>query len=771
MVNQLEKERDFYRSQSDELGAQVLRLQKELRASRREAWRYRATAKVVQEMYRLASEGQSLEALAKHLVVILLDTLTADCGAMLRWSGVNEYVLVYSSRLPSNFCINANQPQFSSASSDRIRSLVWNIQDSSKESPVHGLFSYVLSWVTRNPLALLLGNAGSDQTIHQGFDENDRQIVEAALEVYSSVYDLKRTEAALRSENEERRRAEEFLEKLSSAVQQSGSAVVITDRGGTIEYVNPRFSVVTGYSPEEVIGRRTPYFGIDEANAEHRELLRTIELGRDWRGELRSRTRSGEFYWALVSISPIHNEKGQITHFVAVCEDVTELKETQAKIERLAFYDTLTGLENRTLFRERLSQAANASQRSGRSVALLFLDLDHFKRVNDTLGHDAGDRLLQKVAERLRACVRKGDMVSRIGGDEFTVLLQKVEGTAGASIVARKLLEALRRPIHISSQEVLVTASIGITIAPEDSVNAETLMKNADLALYRAKEKGRNDYRFFTEEMNIEVMQRLQLEGELRCALEREEFVLYFQPLVGLTTKEPRSFEALLRWRHPKRGLVPPSEFISIIEESGLVVPIGKWILRSACEQLKRFAQLGFRDVRVAINLSARQFGDPSLVKDVQQILEETKTKGESLELEITESIIMENIEDARVTLRRLKKLGVALSIDDFGTGYSSLSYLKLLPVDILKVDRSFVKEIPNDRRDMEIVSAVIAMSHKLRLTVVAEGVETAAQLAFLQENGCDLAQGYYFGRPQPVDRLAYSRFLPPTAETGRVAM
>ena len=553
----------------------------------------------------------------------------------------------------------------------------------------------------------------------------------------------------------DRKQIELSLHKLSSAVEQSGSAVMITNKDGEIEYVNPRFTEVTGFGAEEAIGQ-TPLVlrGTDTLTPVHQDLWKTVLAGDDWRGELHDLRKDGTPYWALTSISPIEDDSGRITHLVAVSEDVTELKETQLKMERLAFYDTLTGLENRRLFRERLEQAVKVAQRSDRSVALLYLDLDQFKRVNDTLGHDAGDALLKSVADRLRDCVRQEDTVARIGGDEFTVLLAEVEGSTGASKVAQKIIRSLKQPIKLPTQEITTTTSIGVTLAPTDGIEAEVLLRNADLAMYRAKERGRNNYQFFTEEMNTEVTQRLFLENELRRALDQGQFTLYYQPLVSVKKQEIVSLEALLRWNHPHQGVITPDRFIYSAEETGLIVPVGTWVLWTACQQIQGLRDLGFPLTKVAVNLSARQFREPSLPDTIEQILVETGLENGALELELTESTLMETTEETITILNRLRGLGVSISIDDFGTGYSSLSYLKQFPIDTLKVDRSFVRDIPVDPNDVAITTAVIAMAHKLQLRVVAEGVETTEQYAFLEANQSDIVQGFLCGRPLPYNEV-----------------
>jgi len=553
----------------------------------------------------------------------------------------------------------------------------------------------------------------------------------------------------------ERKRTELSLTMFSGALDQSGSAVVITDRRDRIEYVNRRLCEMTGYEANDVLGHPAKILRSPETpESLIAEIRDAGKQGHEWRGELLNRRKSGERYWALVSIAPVKNERGEVTHFVAVGDDVTEIKETQFQMERLAFYDTLTGLANRQLFRERLEQALRVADRTHRPSALLYLDLDRFKRVNDTLGHDAGDGLLNAIGERLGKCVRKEDSVARLGGDEFTVLLAEVDGPSGAAVVARKILDALSESVRVASQEVFVSASVGITMIPQDGMDPAVLLKNADLAMYRAKDQGRNNYQFFRKEMNDEAAERLTLENDLRRAMYRDELELHYQPVTAEAGGGVVALEALLRWHHPQRGMVGPEVFISVAEESGLLVPMGQWVLRKACSEVKALQDAGYDDLGVCVNLSARQFRDPNLVGSVQATLTGTGLEARYLHLEITEPMLMDNLEDAIATVWQLKELGAAVSIDDFGAGYSSLRYLKRLPVDRLKVDRTFVSDIPWDEDAKAITAAVIAMAHKLQLSVVAEGVETQAQLEFLKDNHCDFFQGHLFSPPLPVEEV-----------------
>jgi len=545
------------------------------------------------------------------------------------------------------------------------------------------------------------------------------------------------------------------LKMLSSAVEQSGSMVLITDQNANIEYANPKLCSITNYTKEEITGLNARVFQHEDIDiAEISELWEKINQGDDWQGEMQLQKKQGGTIWVLVSVSSIKDEQNVITHFVTVFEDVSQLKEAHLRMEELAYVDSLTGLANRVLFRDRLEQVLKGMQRTGVSAALLYLDLDEFKRINDSMGHDVGDAVLMKVAETLRQCVRYQDTVARMGGDEFVILLTDIDGMSGASAVARKIMEAMSEPVHLLKNEILISPSIGITLAPMDSLNADILLKNADMAMYKAKSSGRNNYQFFTEEMNTQIVDHLQIENDLRQALERDELYIKYQPKCDIKTKKLVGVEALIRWNHSTKGELSPEYFIPIAETAGLMVKLGKWVLRTACKEMKKVEQQGLNDIELAVNLSTRQFRDPDLIETIQNVLAETSFKALKLELEITETTLMEQIDHAVELLDQIKALGISLTIDDFGTGYSSLNYLKRLPIDTLKIDKAFITDIPNDNDDMEISAAVIAMAHKLGLTVVAEGVSTKEQWAFLEKNKCDIAQGYLMGKPMLTDDL-----------------
>jgi len=547
------------------------------------------------------------------------------------------------------------------------------------------------------------------------------------------------------------------LKMLSSAVEQSGSMVMITDENADIEYINPKVCAITGYEKTELIGSNARIFQADDLDMDMEmisDLWERINLGSEWQGEIQLRKKDGADIWVLVSISCVKNERKQISHFITVCEDVSQLKEAHLRMEELAYVDSLTGLANRVLFRDRLEQALKGLSRTKGSAALLYLDLDEFKRINDSMGHDVGDALLMKVAETLRQCVRYQDTVARMGGDEFVILLTDIDGMSGASAVARKIMESMSQPVQLLKNEILITPSIGITLAPADSLNADILLKNADMAMYKAKSSGRNNFQFFTEEMNAQIVDHLTIENDLRHAIENDDLYMKYQPKCNIESKKIIGVEALVRWNHPTKGELSPEYFIPIAETAGLMVNLGKWVLRASCKEIKQLESQGLKDVELAVNLSTRQFRDPGLIETIQNVLAETGFKAVNLELEITETTLMEQIDLAIELLDQIKSLGISVTIDDFGTGYSSLNYLKRLPIDTLKIDKAFIDDIPDDKDDMEISSAVIAMAHKLGLKVVAEGVSTQAHWDFLKQNKCDIAQGYLLGKPMGAQEL-----------------
>ncbi|MDF0730048.1 EAL domain-containing protein [Pseudomonas entomophila] len=557
----------------------------------------------------------------------------------------------------------------------------------------------------------------------------------------------------------QQRRAEKDLRMAATVFEHSTSAILITDPAGYIVQANEAFSRVSGYDVSEVLDQLPGMLTVDEQQDAHlRYVLKQLQQRGTWEGEVWLKRRSGEHYPAWVGITAVLDDEGDLASYVCFFTDISERKASEQRIHRLAYYDALTHLPNRTLFQDRLHTALQQAERHKAWVVLMFLDLDRFKPINDSLGHAAGDRMLKDMAERLLACVDGDDTVARMGGDEFTLLLQprasREMALNRAIHVAENILASLVRPFVLENREFFVTASIGIALSPQDGSELSQLMKNADTAMYHAKERGKNNFQFYQADMNASALERLELESDLRHALEQNEFVLYYQPQFSGDGKRLTGAEALLRWRHPRRGLVPPGDFIPVIEELGLVVDVGDWVLREAARQLKAWHKAKVRVPKVSVNISARQFSDGQLGTRIATILEETGLPPACLELELTESILMREVNEAMQILDSLKNLGLSIAVDDFGTGYSSLNYLKQFPIDVLKIDRTFVDGLPEGEQDAQIARAIIAMAHSLNLAVIAEGVETHEQLEFLREHGCDEVQGYLFGRPMPANQF-----------------
>jgi diguanylate cyclase (GGDEF)-like protein/PAS domain S-box-containing protein len=547
----------------------------------------------------------------------------------------------------------------------------------------------------------------------------------------------------------ELRRSEADLARVFQAIEQSPVSVLMTDAAGDIEYVNPAFVRVTGYQPLDVIGRnpRVLKSGYNPP-AVYKELWDTIAAGQEWRGELHNRRKNGELFWEFASIAPIKDRDGVITHYLAIKEDITHRKAIEEKLLRQANFDELTDLPNRVLALDRLSQALARAPRERKMVAAMIVNLDDLKKINDSLGRAAGDQLLVEVSRRIAACVRDGDTVARLEGDEFLIVLPDLGMAVFAEVVAQKILAACARPVGLGDHEVLVTARIGLTVSPNDGVDPQVLLRNAQAAVNRAREIGGNAYRFFTPRMNEVAVRRLAEENLLRYALERNELFLVFQPLIETRSGRVVGAEALLRWNSPQLGLVPPEQFIATAEKTGAIVSIGEWVLRNACRAGAEWNRSLGRRFRIAVNVSFRQFKGGGLTEAVARALEEADLAPECLELEITERIVIEDAPETGVILNSLHEMGVRLSMDDFGTGYSSLGYLKKFPFDILKVDRSFVRDVTHDPDDAALASAIIAMGHSLGLAIIAEGVETQEQVDFLRERNCHFLQGYFLGRP-----------------------
>jgi diguanylate cyclase (GGDEF)-like protein/PAS domain S-box-containing protein len=501
--------------------------------------------------------------------------------------------------------------------------------------------------------------------------------------------------------------------------------------------------------PEGLVGKRLQeVLPADIMEQAMHHIQRALQTGEPQMYEHRFQDGQSESYFEARIVASGHDE------VVAIVRDITQRKQAEETIRRLAYHDALTGLPNRALFEDRLSVALAQARRHNQMLAVMFLDLDHFKTVNDTLGHSGGDKLLQSVAQELTLLVRDGDTVARVGGDEFTLLLPNITRMDDATNVAERVLEMLRQPRLLGGHEFQVGTSIGITVFPADGQDAERLLRNADTAMYRAKERGRDNYQLYTPAMNARIIERLALENDLRHALERQELFLLYQPLVEVASGRIVGAEALLRWQHPERGTVLPDEFIPFAEETGLILPIGDWVLETACLQNSRWQEDGHPPIRVTVNLSARQLQQEHLVATVSRVLSAAALEPRYLQLEITEGAVMTNVEHIIAMLYELRTMGVGIAVDDFGTGYSSLSYLKRFPIDAVKIDRSFVRDLATDPNDAAIVTTVIAMSRSLNLKVIAEGVETERQLEFLRDRGCDEFQGYLFGRPVPADQF-----------------
>ena len=556
-----------------------------------------------------------------------------------------------------------------------------------------------------------------------------------------------------------RKRADDALLMLSLAVEQSPNSIVITDLLGRIEYVNAEFSKVTGYSLSEVAGKNPRILQSGKTPKEtYLDLWAHLTRGEAWQGELTNARKDGSEYIEHALISPVRQADGRITNYLAVKSDITEAKQAAAHIEKLAHFDQLTGLPNRSLLNDRFRFAVSLAQRGGGHLAVMFLDLDHFKNINDTLGHTVGDQLLLKVATRITSVLRDEDTVSRQGGDEFVLVFPGTDAL-GAAHVASKLIEAVSQPSLIEHHELTTTPSIGIAIYPDDGKDFETLSKNADAAMYHVKQDGRNNFRFFTPEMQAHSARSLQLVNALRNALARNELSLHYQPQISIQDGHIVGAEALLRWQHPEWGMISPAEFIPIAEDSGQIVRIGEWVLRTAVQQLKVWMDAGLPPMVMAVNLSAVQFHQSNIVAQVNAILDESGLPHQYLELELTEAVAMKNPQAAIEVMDKLHESGIRMSIDDFGTGYSSLSYLKKFKVYKLKIDQSFVRDISEDPEDKAIVSAIINMASSLGIQTIAEGVETSGQLAFLRLQGCDEVQGYYFSKPLPASEFeAFAR-------------
>lgn len=550
----------------------------------------------------------------------------------------------------------------------------------------------------------------------------------------------------------EKFRQDEVLRKLNRAVENSASGILITDAQGNIEYVNDRMCEISRYDREQLLGQNPRILKSSETDQSvYQSMWQTLNSGHEWRGELKNRTRDGEVIWCMESISAMKDEQGRVTNYVAVVENVSERKFAESTIERLAFYDPLTDLPNRRLLQQRLHTGMARSLRSDKPMALLYLDLDRFKLINDTMGHSAGDAVLKETARRLQSVLRETDLLARLGGDEFAILIEDFANTDQISHLANRLLAELNEPISVLNKSIYITISIGISVFPNDAKDIDSLASNADAAMYTAKQSGRNTYRFFENKIGTAANERLRIENGLRQALPGNQLFVEFQPKTILATGQVYGMEVLVRWHHPEYGRIGPDQFIPIAEEINQIGAIGEWVLRSACSWTQRWLQSGYPLV-VSVNVSPVQFSDRNLPSTVAAVLLDTGLPPSALELEITESALMVDPQQTASMLSALRALGVSLSIDDFGTGYSSLAHLKRFPVSTLKIDREFVRDILVDSNDRAIAGAVIALARSMNMKTVAEGVETIEQRDLLIALGCDCMQGYLVSRPVPPE-------------------
>lgn len=547
----------------------------------------------------------------------------------------------------------------------------------------------------------------------------------------------------------------ERLRQAAAVFDCTREGVLVTDKNGVIVHVNRAFIQITGYQSPEVLGQKPSVFKSGHhPPAFYQAMFTTLDNGGEWSGEIWNRRKCGEIYPQWQTIRVIHDDQGHVSHYVAVFSDISAIKDSEYELKHLAHHDPLTDLPNRLLFTDRAEQALASAQVHKRSCALLLADLDHFKMINDSLGHTIGDQLLKAVAERLTALFDPGVTLARLSGDEFAVLAESCPQLGHAPALAQRILDALKKSFEIEGHSLFINASIGISQFPGDALNAEQLLRNADSALFKAKSTGRNGYALYTEELTAHAQQRVETTFELRRALEQDELRVYFQPVHDLKTCRLIGVETLVRWEHPHRGLVSPAEFIPIAERTGLIAEIDAWVMRQACQQMCEWQQAGVVLSFVAVNVSSRLFARRELYQHVAQVLHDTGLEPSFLELEVTESAVMDDPEVALEQMHRLRELGVRLAIDDFGTGYSSLLRLKRLPVQKLKIDQGFVAGLPWDEDDAAIVRVIIALAQSMGMQVHAEGIERVEQAGFLLEQGCDLGQGYWFGRPVPADQL-----------------
>ena len=601
------------------------------------------------------------------------------------------------------------------------------------------------------PVLMVTGLDGAD-SIHRAFVAGATDFISKPVNFELLV---QRVRYMLRASQNVKKLAESRarLEMLKVAVDSLPIGITFSDVNGVIVYSNPAEARMHGYQVEELVGKEARSFSTSN-RSRHLSAEEFKDIG-VWRRESVNVRKDGEEFPALLTSISVRDSEACYLGIITTCEDISERKVAEEKIRQLAYYDVLTGLPNRGMFLERLHQTLSQAQRDREKVNLIFLDLDNFKDVNDTQGHDVGDQLLKSVAERLSVCMRDSDVLARLGGDEFVVVCPSLASQDSIAAIVQRIQAVFTDPFELDGRQVYTSASIGIAVYPDDSMDATTLFRCADTAMYQAKNEGRSQFRFFSPELNQKIMQRVELENSLRQGLEKQEFFLHYQPLWDLKTSKMAGVEVLLRWQSSDYGLMQPSTFISLLEDSGLINNVGEWVLRTACTQMREWTISEHRNLKMAVNISGKQMKHPRFLEMLMTIIQETGVDPHSLELEFTESVIMDNVENTVEIFRKLKEMGIQLSIDDFGTGYSSLNYLKHFPVDRIKIDRSFVSDVYNNQSDAAIIEAIVSMAQSLSLRVVAEGVENSDQLHSLAQLGCDEVQGYYLAMPMHAEALA----------------
>ena len=647
-----------------------------------------------------------------------------------------------------------------------IENIGWNIvTEIEKESILRPIRELILKLATVGTIIviifLIIGMnlvrriVKAIQLISKDFERITKQDF-SPLKLSSSLKEIDSMVKGFNRMAKEIARKQQALNQAEIVFDNTSEGIFITNAEPKIVSSNAAFTEITGYEEYEVIGKKPSILRSGQHDAEfYQQMWQVIEEDGCWSGEVQNRRKSGEVYTELLSINSFKSESGKVLQYIGVFTDISNIKAVEHKLEHLAHHDPLTNLPNRLLCNARLEQELQIAKRHDHLVAVMFLDLDMFKNINDSLGHVLGDKLLQKVTARMSKKMRDEDTIARLGGDEFVVIVGYLEAREDAASIAEGILELFSMPFSIDGHEIFIGASIGISIYPEDAHDAETSLRNADTAMYRAKTEGRNNVQFYTSDLTSDAHERLNMETYLRHAIEKNELVLHYQPQYSLETGQIIAVEALLRWQHPEEGLIGPDKFITVAEETGLIVPIGEWVIATACEQLIKWQSNGCPPLRMAVNLSARQFWKPGLAGVVKNILDEVGIAPSRVDLELTESIIMRDAKVTIDTLNEFHEMGFELSIDDFGTGYSSLSYLKKFPINRLKIDRSFVSDIAIEKNGDDMINSIIALGHCMDLKVLAEGVETEEQLNYLKEHGCDEVQGYFYSKPLPADDLA----------------